>query len=412
VTRADRARSVSASGQSPCPASRGMLTALTGAAFLIFAQAFMIAPILPRLAQVFDSRVGFIGLAVPAYLVPYGVTSLVWGPLADRIGKRRVIIVCLVAFAGLTAATATATGASAFILWRAAAGLAASGIIPVGVALIGDVVPYNKRGHALGWLFGGMAGGMAIGSTAGALAEPVVGWTGLFLIVAAAAASAVVIVARTVPTRPSPVGSEPYRAVVRGYLDLLRDSRARGTYSYVGFNAVLHSGLYTWLGLYLHQRFDLGPTGIGLALLGYGVPGFLLGPVIGRLADRFGRARLIPVGLAIGALIAFGLATPVPLPLVAALVTVLSLGYDLTQPLLAGIVTDLPARHGQAVALMAVTLFSGFGIGSLLFQAALRHGFVVALSIFGAAALLAAALAVPTFAGERASPDALQQHAT
>ena len=406
MTRADLARSVSASGQSPCPASRGMLTALTGAAFLIFAQAFMIAPILPRLAQVFDSRVGFIGLAVPAYLVPYGVTSLVWGPLADRIGKRRVIIVCLVAFAGLTAATATATGARAFILWRAAAGLAASGIIPVGVALIGDIVPYNKRGHALGWLFGGMAGGMAIGSTAGALAEPILGWANLFMIVAAAAAIAVVIVARTVPTQPRPVGSEPYRTVVRGYLDLLRDSRARRTYSYVGFNAVLHSGLYTWLGLYLHQRFGLGPIGIGLGLLGYGIPGFLLGPVIGRLADRFGRARLIPAGLAIGAIIAFGLATPAPLPLVAVLVTVLSLGYDLTQPLLAGIVTDLPARNGQAVALMAVTLFSGFGIGSLLFQAALSYGFVVALSVFGAAALLAAALAVPIFARERASVDA------
>jgi predicted MFS family arabinose efflux permease len=408
VTRADRARSVSVSEQTPSPASRGMLTALTGAAFLIFAQAFMIAPILPRLAQVFDTRVGLIGLAVPAYLVPYGVTSLVWGPLADRIGRRPVIIVCLVAFAGLTAATATATGASAFILWRAAAGLAASGVIPAAVALIGDVVPYNKRGHALGWLFGGMAGGMAVGSTAGALAEPVVGWATLFLIVAAAAAFAVVIVARTVPARPRLVGSEPYRAVVRGYLDLLRDSRARGAYSYVGFNAVLHSGIYTWLGLYLHQRFGLGPIGIGLALLGYGFPGFLLGPVIGRMADRFGRARLIPTGLAIGAIIAFGLATPAPLAVVAVLVTVLSLGYDLTQPLLAGIVTDLPARNGQAVALMAVTLFSGFGIGSLLFQAALGYGFVVALSSFGAAALLAAALAVPIFAGERARADALQ----
>jgi len=380
-----------------------MLAVLTGAAFLIFAQAFMIAPILPRLAQVFDTRVGIIGLAVPAYLVPYGAASLVWGPLADRVGKRPVIIVCLVAFAGLTAATATATGASAFILWRAAAGLAASGIIPVGVALIGDVVPYNRRGHALGWLFGGMAGGMAIGSTAGALAEPVVGWASLFLIIAVAAAIAAVIVAKTVPARPRRVGREPYRPVVRGYIDLLHNSRAHRTYSYVGFNAMLHSGIYTWLGLYLHQRFGLGPTGVGLGLLGYGIPGFVLGPAIGRLADRFGRARLIPAGLAIGALIAFGLATPAPLAVVAVLVTVLSLGYDLTQPLLAGIATDLPARQGQAVALMAVTLFAGFGVGSLLFQAALNYGFVVALSIFGSAALLAAILAVPIFARERAS---------
>jgi predicted MFS family arabinose efflux permease len=379
-----------------------MLMVLTGAAFLIFAQAFMIAPILPRLAQVFGSRVGLIGLAVPAYLVPYGVASLVWGPLADRIGKRPVIIVCLATFAGLTAATATATGAGAFILWRAAAGLAASGIIPVSVALIGDVVPYDRRGHALGWLFGGMAGGMAIGSTAGALAEPVVGWASLFLVVAVAAAIAAAFVAGTVPGQPRPVWSEPRRAVARGYLDLLADSRARRTYYFVGFNAVLHSGIYTWLGLYLHQRFGLGPIGIGLGLLGYGIPGFLLGPVIGRLADRVGRAGLIPSGLAIGAFIALGLAAPAPLVVVAVLVTALSLGYDLTQPLLAGIVTDLPARHGQAVALMAVTLFTGFGVGSLLFQAALSYGFAVALSIFGVAALLAAAFAVPIFAGERA----------
>ena len=73
-------------------APRGLLTLLTAAAFLIFAQAFMIAPILPRLAQVFHTGTGVVGLAVPAYLVPYGVMTLVWGPLSDRVGRRPVII--------------------------------------------------------------------------------------------------------------------------------------------------------------------------------------------------------------------------------------------------------------------------------------------------------------------------------
>jgi predicted MFS family arabinose efflux permease len=373
------------------------------AAFLIFAQAFMIAPILPRLAQVFGTGVGLIGLAVPAYLVPYGMTSLVWGPLADRAGRRPVIIACLAAFTGLTLATATATSAPAFILWRLGAGLAAGGIIPIGVALIGDVVPYQRRGHALGWLFGGMAGGMAVGSTAGALAEPVIGWPSLFVIVAVAAAFATAVVATTVPASKSTAGTQALRVIVRGYLDLLHSRRARSSNYSVGFNAVLHTVIYTWLGLYLHQRFGLGPIGIGLGLLGYGIPGFVLGPVIGGLADRLGRARLIPAGLALGSLAAFGLATPAPLVAVAGLVTVLSLGYDLTQPLLAGIVTDLPGQHGQAVALMAVTLFAGFGLGSLLFQGALHYGFTVALTVFGASALAAAAAAVPTFAGERAA---------
>ncbi len=82
--------------------------------------------------------------------------------------------------------------------------------------------------------------------------------------------------------------------------------------------------------------------------------------------------------------------------------TLLSLGYDLTQPLLAGIVTDLPGHRGQAVAFMAVTLFVGFGLGSLVFQAALTLGFTAALTLFGvAAAVPATLLALPTFAAER-----------
>lgn len=247
-----------------------------------------------------------------------------------------------------------------------------------------------------------MAGGMAVGSTAGALTEPAVGWPSLFLTVAVLAAMTVALVARIVPAPPRTANALAPRAVARGYLTLLYNARGRRTYGYIGLNAILHSGIYTWLGLYLHERYGLGPIGIGLGLLGYGIPGFLFGPVIGRLADRLGRARLIPTGLAIAALTAFGLTLPIPLPAAAILITMLSLGYDLTQPLLAGIVTDLPGQHGQAVALMAVTLFCGFGLGSLIFQAALNNGFVLALSVFGTAAALAAALAVPTFAQEHA----------
>jgi predicted MFS family arabinose efflux permease len=274
--------------------------------------------------------------------------------------------------------------------------------VPVGLALIGDLFAYSERGRAVGWLFGGMAGGMAVGSTAGALAEPSVGWRGLFAIVAVGGLLLLAAAAITMPDLPGAARSTSPRAVLHAYVSLLRVRRARRTYGYVGFNAVLHSGVYTWLGLYLHQRFALGPVGVGLGLLGYGIPGFALGPLIGRLADRHGRARLVPAGVAIGALAVLGLAAPVPLVAAALLVTLLSLGYDLTQPLLAGIVTDLPGHRGQAVAFMAVTLFVGFGVGSLVFQAALTFGFTIALTLFGVVAALAAVLALPTFADERA----------
>lgn len=190
-------------------------------------------------------------------------------------------------------------------------------------------------------------------------------------------------------------------AVARGYLALLRDGRARRTYAYVLVNAIVHGGIYTWLGLYFTERFELSAAAIGVALLGYGIPGFLFGPVIGRLADRHGRSRLIPLGLATAALAAVLLAVPVPRVIAAASVALLSLGYDLTQPLLGGIVTQLPANRGQAIALNVFTLFVGTGLGALLFQALLAVTITTALVAFSAVATLAAAAATRLFAGER-----------
>jgi MFS family permease len=95
-----------------------VLWLLVAATFLVFFQAFMIAPLIPRLAGLFHSSSALVGGAVPAYLVPYGVMTLVWGPLSNRVGRSRVIVGSLVAFVVLTGLTALAGGASAFLVAR------------------------------------------------------------------------------------------------------------------------------------------------------------------------------------------------------------------------------------------------------------------------------------------------------
>jgi len=385
-------------------ASRRLVWLLAAVTFLVFFQAFMVAPLISRLAHVFASSTGTVGLAVPAYLIPYGVMTLVWGPLSDRVGRWPVILGSLGAFVVLTTATVAASTAGTFLTARLVTAVGASGVVPIALALIGDLVPYAERGRALGTFFGAMAGGIAFGSSAGALLEPVIGWRGLFLDVAAPAGVGLAALVRETPRpEPPPARAAPQvGAVARNYLRLLADVRARRTYAYVLVNAMLHSGIYTWLGLYFQRRFALGEVGIGLALLGYGVPGFLLGPVIGRLADRHGRAGLIPAGVAVAAVSALVLAPHLPLVVPAVTVTVLSLGYDLTQPPLAGIATSLSGQRGQAMGFNVFTLFVGFGLGSLVFQGLLHLGFATALVLFGVAGLLAAAVAVPLFRTETA----------
>ena len=381
-----------------------LLWVLCGATFLIFFQAFMVAPLLPRLAQVFNVPIQTIGLIIPAYLIPYGIATLVYGPLSDRLGRRPILIGSLTAFILLTALTATVQSAPAMLVLRLLTGLGASGVVPLALAFVGDAVPYRERGHALGWLFGAMAGGIAFGSTFGAVLEPFLSWQGLFLGVAVL--TILVFVAllprlSELPAQSSPQAKRSFGEVLSAYGALLRSRRGLRTYAYVLLTGLFHSGTFTWLGYYLTRRYGLGEVGIGLALLGYGIPGFLFGPLIGRAADRWGRSRLIPLGIAIGGAAACTIALNVPLLAAVLLVTTLSLGYDMTQPLLAGIVTDLSAQRGLAMGLNVCTLFTGFGLGSLLLSALLPLGLGAAYAIFGGVALFAALVAVPLFRMEQ-----------
>lgn len=384
-----------------------LLKMLAAATFIIFFQGYMVAPIIPALSITFGSSVQTVGLIVPAYLIPYGVATLAYGILADRIGIHRVMFASLAAFSALTILTATAQSIEQLALRRIVTGIGASGVVPLALTLVGRLYPYEQRGRPLGWLFGAMAGGMAFGSPLGAMIVPVVGWQGLFLVVGAAGAALLLVLL-------------PYRAFIavtvqpvtgtlqdlfRGYKDLLGTPRGQRTYGYVLVNSIFHSGVFTWLGVYFERRYGIGPVGIGLALLGYGVPGFLFGPLIGRAADRWGRARLIPLGLLLSALAAAALMLGFPVVLAPVVAMVLSLGYDMTQPLFGGIVTSLGGkRAGQAMGLNVFTLFVGFGLGSLIFGELLRLSFGVALSLFAGVEFFLALLSLWLFRSEVPAP--------
>jgi len=375
-----------------------LLCALAG---LIFFQGYMIAPLIPRFSQVFQASAQQIGLVIPAYMLAYALAGLFYGILSDRFGRWSVIRASLIIFILATALTATAQSTWQIILWRILTGLGASGAIPLTIALIGDLFPFEQRGSAIGLLFAAMEGGMALGSTGGAMLEPFVGWQTLFILTAAVA---VVVLWRlrrygALFDRPSLESMPSAKEIFAGYYNLLSTGRGKRTYAYIFLNAIFHSGVYTWLGLYLSQRYNLGEFGIGLAILGYGIPGFLFSKAIGRAADKWGRKWLIPPGLGIAAAATAVMIFPVPLSVAIAAITILSLGYDLTQPLFAAIVTDLGGSQslGQRMGLTVFTLFTGFGIGGLIFGEVLRLGFGSTLAIFSAVQLLATIAAIPLF---------------
>ncbi|GAB4368011.1 MAG: hypothetical protein Kow00121_06750 [Elainellaceae cyanobacterium] len=378
-----------------------LFSLLSIAAGLIFLQGYMIAPLIPRLAEVFNVPVQEIGFIVPAYMLSYALMALFYGVLSDRFGRWSIIRISLIIFVVCTALTATAQTASQMATWRLLTGIGASGVIPLTFALIGDLFPFDQRGGKLGLVFAAMEGGMAAGSAGGAILEPFVGWRLLFVGTAVLAA---IVLWRLQPygalfDTPKVKKLPSIRQIFRGYSQILASFRGMRTYAYVLWNGIYHSGVYTWLGLYLSQRYDMDALSIGLTILGYGIPGLLLSALIGRAVDRWGRRWLVPAGVTMAALAGLAMIFELSAMETTIAILILSLGYDLTQPLFVGIVTDLgdDDNLGQIMGLKVFTLFTGFGVGSLIFGELLRFGFTPSLAIFGGIQLIAGAIAVPLF---------------
>jgi MFS family permease len=176
--------------QEPTPArasrrgKRRMLAAVSLVAFATALFARAVDPIVPPIARDLVADPASVALLSTAFAIPYALIQPVLGPMADKFGKIRVIRVCL-SILILTGFLAAASTSFALLLGaRMISGMAAGGVFPVSLALIGDLVPVAERQIALGrYLVMVISGNFLGAALAGAMAD-VVGWRGVFAAVA------------------------------------------------------------------------------------------------------------------------------------------------------------------------------------------------------------------------------------
>ena len=155
-----------------------MLLILATAAFVSLAGTRLCDAMLPALALAFDTGTVEASAVVSAYAIGYAVTQLLWGPIGDRHGKLRVIVIAALACTAITLAAAAATSLTALVLARAAMGATAAGIFPLGLAWISDNVPLAQRQQALARFSGVSVVGMILGPLLGGLLSEAWSWRG------------------------------------------------------------------------------------------------------------------------------------------------------------------------------------------------------------------------------------------
>lgn len=335
-------------------------------------------PMLPRFAVEFDVSLGAASWIVTIFTLGYGFNQLCFGPLGDRFGKYRVIAWACVACAGASLLCALAPGFQTLLVARVIAGAMLAAIIPLAMAWIGDVVPYEQRQPVLARFLIGQILGVSAGQLLGGLAADYLGWRVPFFLLAAGFVGVSVLLfsmLRRLPARARSVSTADGHALQRLFREfarVLRQPWACVVILTVFLEGAFLYGAFAFIATHLHQTHGLSLSASGAVVMLFGFGGFLFATTSRPLVQHLGETGLARWGgiAMFASLLAIALQPIWWWSLPACFVA--GLGFYMLHNTLQTNATQMaPERRGAAVAAFAFCFFTGQSAGLALAGAAM-----------------------------------------
>ncbi|TVQ79645.1 MAG: MFS transporter [Flavobacteriales bacterium] len=335
---------------------------LSASSFFFFSSFNMLIPELPGyLASMGGEK--YIGLIIALFTLTAGLSRPFSGKLADTIGRIPVMLIGVAVCLAMCTLYPLVTTVFAFLLLRFFHGFS-TGFTPTGTsAYIADIVPFNRRGEALGLhsLFASL--GMAAGPALGGWIAAHFGLNTLFISAAAVSGLSAILLVRLTETLPNP------QKMKLSFLKLKKDEiieRRVLNPSLVLMLAVFSFG--TVLTIIPEFSAHLGMRNKGLFFAVFTLSSLAIRLLAGRVSDRYGRIPVLQVASATMVLAMFlvSIATAVPQLLLGAVFFGFAVG--MSSPTVAAWTIDLSDenKRGRALATMYIALEAGIGLGALI----------------------------------------------
>jgi predicted MFS family arabinose efflux permease len=348
--------------------------------------------LLPRIASEYGVGLAAASAVVTAFSITYGAMQLIFGPLGDRFGKLRVIACAAGGAAIASLGCFVADGYQALVVARAVAGGCFACIIPLAMAWIGDVVPYEERQPVLARFLIGQIMGIAGGAALGGLAAQSASWSWPFAVFAVWLASGGAALAVASRRDPAPRG-----AASRFFPDIaevLRGAWPRVVLVTVFAEGMVVTGAIAFVPSHLHyvRGMELAAAGSMLVAFGLGGVGFAL--AVRRVVRRLGE-RGLAAGGTLSLCAALALLALVPWAAAAAVACLVAgFGFYMLHNTLQTNATQMaPRRRGAGMALFATSYFMGQSAGVAIAGAAAQAWGTTAVLIGAAVLVLPVGLA-------------------
>jgi len=339
---------------------------LSLAAFASASSMRVMDALLVRLAGDYGIGLASASNTVTVFAVVYGLMQLVMGPLGDRHGKLRVIATACGASAVATLACALAPSFASLLVARAAAGASCACIIPLSMAWVGDVTPYETRQGVLARFLLGQIIGLSVGAALGGFAAASGWWQWPFVALAAWFLVVGAVLGRTAWRQPA----ETHAAgghLVGNLVEVLRTPGVARVVTTVFLEGVVLLGALAFVATHLNQVRGAPMPVAGAMFFAVSAGGVVFAIFARRVVPVLGEARMSAWGTVVIALSVLGIAW-IPW-LGAAPLTCFGAGlgfYMLHNTLQVNATQMAPTRRGAAVALFASLFFLGQSVGVAL----------------------------------------------
>ena len=276
-----------------------LLITLAGIQFTNILDFMIMMPLGPALTALFQISDAQFGLLVSAYTLAAGASGLVASTYIDRFDRKRLLMVLYGLFALSTLACGLAPTYGSLMVARIAAGIFGGVLSALSQTIVGDVIPYERRGRAMGVVMTSFSVSTVAGVPLGLFLAAHFGWHLPFILIAVLSVLFMVFAHVSMPSLKDHVAAQVHTSSWSRIRDVVVDRNHQRAFV---FSALLMFAGFTvipYITIYMQANVGMRADQVPYIYLCGGVATLLTARVVGRLADGWGKFKTFRVMAAV-----------------------------------------------------------------------------------------------------------------
>jgi len=268
---------------------RWLLITLAGIQFTNILDFMIMMPLGPELTALFRISDAQFGMLVSAYTLAGGASGLLASTYIDKFDRKRLMLVLYGFFALSTLACGIASSYEALMLARISAGVFGGVLSALGQTIVGDVIPFERRGYAMGVVMTSFSVSTVAGVPLGLFLAAHFGWHIPFILIAATCVLFAVFAFLTLPVMSAHLKAHAPASASQRISEVMRDRNHLRAFAFSAL--IMFSGftVIPYITIFMQANVGLRADEVPYVYLCGGVATLITARWFGTLADRIGK---------------------------------------------------------------------------------------------------------------------------